>query len=256
MNRFHQPTNAHRKPTAFTLIELLVVISIIALLVSLLLPALGAARATARSMKCNTVLRQLSLANEIYANDYKGTYVLLRGENVVEAAPRFVRWSLNPAFINLIAQMDNSGGTLGNGDRAWPEGLLCPEAELALAADNPNPDNSYGYNWFTRGAASFPFKQWSAPPIVTQPEVVSPSAKLMFADSMRWGITPGWSDHYNGQEETVSALGNVDIAYRHANETVNTAYFDGHAANRPRAEIDTSLLTADEAERVWSIVTY
>lgn len=59
-------------PFAFTLIELLVVISIIALLVALLLPALRAARATARDMHCKTQLRQLHLGTLVYAQDFEG----------------------------------------------------------------------------------------------------------------------------------------------------------------------------------------
>ncbi len=59
---------------AFTLIELLVVIAIIALLIGILLPALGAARATAQSLVCSTTLRSLGTANTLYIGDYRGHY--------------------------------------------------------------------------------------------------------------------------------------------------------------------------------------
>ena len=59
------------KTRAFTLIELLVVMVIIALLVGLLLPALGRAREEARKTQCRSNLRQVGLAMNIYANDNK-----------------------------------------------------------------------------------------------------------------------------------------------------------------------------------------
>ena len=60
------------KRQGFTLIELLVVMVIIALLVGLLLPALGRAREEARKTQCRSNLRQMGLAMHMYANDNKG----------------------------------------------------------------------------------------------------------------------------------------------------------------------------------------
>ena len=63
---------AGRRTAAFTLIELMVVVSIIALLLSILLPSLGAARETAHGTKCLSNLRQVFFTCSMYANEHAG----------------------------------------------------------------------------------------------------------------------------------------------------------------------------------------
>lgn len=59
---------------AFTLIELLVVVSIIALLIAFLLPALSSARDSARLVACASNQRQIGIANTLYTDENKGQF--------------------------------------------------------------------------------------------------------------------------------------------------------------------------------------
>jgi prepilin-type N-terminal cleavage/methylation domain-containing protein/prepilin-type processing-associated H-X9-DG protein len=64
---------------AFTLIELLVVIAIIAVLAALLIPALAAAKDSARRTRCTSNLRQLGFATQVYWDEFNGACFRYRG---------------------------------------------------------------------------------------------------------------------------------------------------------------------------------
>jgi prepilin-type N-terminal cleavage/methylation domain-containing protein len=78
--RMNEPARPHcrRGELAFTLIELLVVIAIIAILASMLMPALARSQETARSSACQNNLHQLAVASMTYSVDMNGRYPYFR----------------------------------------------------------------------------------------------------------------------------------------------------------------------------------
>ena len=154
----------HANRTGFTLVELLVVMAIISVLAGLLLPALGSALASARTLRCMNNQKQLGMILNLYGDEYEGWLPLIYDD--VE----HVNW-----VSNLLIQGHLGERTSWKDWKANPAEFitLCPDHEpkvygVATGETYGMPDRAFvGGEWIKTGRGSHNIYRYSKPS--TQP---------------------------------------------------------------------------------------
>ncbi|MHC4646389.1 MAG: type II secretion system protein [Planctomycetota bacterium] len=246
-----------KRRQAFTLLELLVVIAVIALLMSILMPALAAANSQARSAVCRSNVRHLVLANMGYATENDGYYVPAASDmwnNGGYQRWHGVRGSLNEPFDPLKGPLAKylSDGKVKN----------CPEP-VEFVKGHPWSANfeqgcgGYGYNMAYLGS-----RLWQKGNSHGQPssysrttsvsEAAKPGETVMFADCAmstdgRTLIEYSFAEPpyavYNGMTMTGFYM-SPSIHFRHRN-AASVGWADGH--------VDPPKMAAFEGDNAYGV---
>ena len=144
-----------QKSKAFTLIELLVVISIIALLLSILMPSLNNIKKQARTVICRSNLKQWGYVFSLYANDNEDSFPQSVEGDGVTAADAWMLGATLPYYKDLDMRMCPSTKPPPPGDTKLEGGTF---EEWGVFGESP--DGSQWYDSFATG--SYGFNDWCA----------------------------------------------------------------------------------------------
>ncbi|MGD8453343.1 MAG: type II secretion system protein [Phycisphaerae bacterium] len=203
---------------AFTLIELLVVVAILAMLVSILLPTMSAARETGRQSACLANLRSIALGVQLYtqqSNDW-----LPAAEPPLREFPDERHWFMNADLMRQLVvdvRINEDGEPIGP-----PKArsiLTCPSH---VAPDRWRDETPLAYS--LSFAANGTWGMGGRPDHLEQRRLIEfdrTAEVLAFSDACGTALAPGIVLYQGCPRD--------NFAFRHADRT-DAAFLDGHAA--------------------------
>lgn len=227
---------------AFTLVELLVVLAIIALLLSILIPALGAARSQSKAVVCKNNLRQLVLANTGYAIENNGCFALAAPD--IYSITNNLRW--HGVRANNSEPFDWRKSPLAS-YFAGDEVKQCPQ-KVNFRKGNPWDYNfedgcgGYGYNMTYIGSRIWEgYSDENCRKPVRNFEVASSAQTIMFADCAMAKADGGVSYYleYSFAEPPWNGWSYAwpSIHFRHRGRA-NVGWVDGHISSETMTDFN------------------